>query len=254
MRNFRTKIEKYVFIPDIHFPYHDMKSLSSLFKFIVDFKPDVIVQLGDLVDFYDLSTYSKEPSRINTLQQELDMGKWFWNVMSDLAPTAKKYMKAGNHEDRLSKFLCKNPSIAVLNDLNIENLLRLDKNNVKYHHTGDHLVFHEDTKPLLVMHGKWTNKYSAMAHLEKMGVCGVSGHTHRASKLTKTNFSGEIQWLECGFLGSLKGEGFGFVKDGIANWSQAFGVGVFDGSNWHLQLVDIKDNKFVYGGKLYVPQ
>lgn len=243
-------IEKHIFVPDIHFPFHDKKSLDTVYAFTEWFQPDVFTQLGDLVDFYDLSFYDKDPMRLSSLQLEVEMARNFWQKIHNLCPDAKKFMKEGNHEDRFYRFLCKNPAIAALDDLSLPKIFRLDKYGVEYSHFRDLLFFNDN---LMVLHGQWASrKTAASKHLEELGVNCVFGHTHRASTASKKNFGVDITALECGFLGDM-GEGFSFMGASTGDWRQAIGIGYYDSESksWQLELLPIKNHKIFYGGKVF---
>lgn len=248
------KIETHIFIPDIHYPFHDKKSLESVFYFVEAIQPDVITQLGDLVDFYHLSSYSKDPTRLSLLQIEVEMAREFWKRMNEICPDSKKFMKEGNHEHRLYTFLCKNPALAVLEDLSLQKLLRLEENNVKFSsYQGDLLFFNEN---LLVTHGDWTNKNAAYTHIDRHGVNCVFGHTHRASTASKKNYGCDLVGVECGFLGDLDSDGFTFMGPKTGDWVQAICVGHYDSmtKKWNLELVRIKDHNIYYGNKIFTPE
>ena len=61
-------------LPDIHFPFQDKNALKVALDLINYVKPSVIIQVGDLVDCYSISRFSKDPDRISgtSLQKEFD--------------------------------------------------------------------------------------------------------------------------------------------------------------------------------------
>src|SRR5690606_38886614 len=111
------------------------ESLRAVFNFMRDYQPDTIIQLGDLVDFYDISSYSKDPARIGKMQEEVDMARDFWMYMRDTFPKARLAMKAGNHEDRLPKCVRQHYEISPLRDLSIRRQFKLDDSKVEYYNT-----------------------------------------------------------------------------------------------------------------------
>ena len=44
-------------LDDIHIPFQDKLTLNVLYKFLADFKPSQIVIAGDMLDFYELSSF-----------------------------------------------------------------------------------------------------------------------------------------------------------------------------------------------------
>lgn len=53
---------KIMVVSDIHFPYEDKSAVAAFIEEVRLRKPDVIVLNGDLLDFYKLSKFSKDPA------------------------------------------------------------------------------------------------------------------------------------------------------------------------------------------------
>ena len=60
-------------VNDVHVPYHDKVAISLACKVLAWWKPEVLIYNGDLLDFYDLSRYDKNPGRQYRLQDEIDL-------------------------------------------------------------------------------------------------------------------------------------------------------------------------------------
>jgi len=58
---------KIAVIPDTHFPYCNTSKLFQAIGRIKNFKPDVIIQVGDLYDQLSFSNYPKDPSKAEFL-------------------------------------------------------------------------------------------------------------------------------------------------------------------------------------------
>jgi metallophosphoesterase superfamily enzyme len=136
-----------VVLPDIHVPYQDTAALAVAMDIIRYVKPDQIVQVGDIVDFYPVSKYPKDPVRGHgeELQRELDETKKLIQSLAELAPVT---ICQGNHEERLSKYLMdKAPGLLGLKTLNVPTQLGIDGTRVRwadYVHLGNLFVFHGD--------------------------------------------------------------------------------------------------------------
>lgn len=115
-------------IPDIQAkPGVDLGFLSDIGKYIVDKKPDIIVQIGDFFDLPSLSSYDRGTKSFEgrRLQEDLDYGHKAMEEM--LKPIVefnllrKKNKKAlyrpemhltlGNHEDRLDRMTNYHPEL-----------------------------------------------------------------------------------------------------------------------------------------------
>ena len=124
--------KNFIVVSDIHFPYHDPKAINAVKRFIKATPIDVVVFNGDILDMYDVSSFDKSPDRINSLQEELNMAmKLFGDIRKEL-PEAEMVYVEGNHEYRLKRYLMRHPELFSLEALQLPNLLKLDKFNIKY--------------------------------------------------------------------------------------------------------------------------
>ena len=237
-----SKKQRIVQINDLHIPYHDKKTIEVFVKFLKDVKVDKLVIAGDLLDFYELSTFDKDPKRKFTIQDEIDQ---CYEVLKEF----KKYCPEihfikGNHESRLKKFLWKNPSLASIKVLELSKLLNLDSLGIEYHD------FEYIYRKFRFTHGTVVRQDSgatAKAELLKYGGSMASGHTHRLSMFIKTDSRGTVGAYEGGCMCDLNPE---YIQ-GTPNWTQGFLVFDFDGDRFFCQVVPILDHKFIFGQKKY---
>jgi predicted phosphodiesterase len=237
----KTK-QKIIQINDLHIPFHDKKTLDVFCKFLSDVKPDKLVIAGDLLDFYELSSFDKDPMRKFTIQDEIDQ---CYEVLKQLKEfcTEIHFIK-GNHEDRLRRFLWKNPSLASIKVLELPKLLNLDVLDIKYHD------FEYIFRSFRFTHGtvvRQESGASARAELLKYGASMASGHTHRLGTYLKTDARGTVGAYEGGCMCSLNPE---YIQ-GVPNWQQGFLSYNFDNDRFFCQVVPILDHKFIYGNKKY---
>lgn len=232
---------------DIHIPFQDDNTLKNVFDCIVDKQPKTLVLLGDILDCYSISRFSKRPDRCRNLQEEINM---FYKMMRELKkyiPNTEIHYVLGNHENRLEKLVLENPGLFGLKAIEPERLFRLNELGIYYHKTKvkiDNFWFY---------HGDIVRKnagYSAKAEYEDHRMTdGISGHTHRASSYFSTYEKQVGQWYENGCLCKIEPD---YLNDpDKANWQQAFTViDYYDGLNQGTQVL-IQDHKFSYGGRLY---
>ena len=165
--------KNFIVVSDIHFPYHDPKAINAVKRFIKATPIDVVVFNGDILDMYDVSSFDKSPDRINSLQEELNMAmKLFGDIRKEL-PEAEMVYVEGNHEYRLKRYLMRHPELFSLEALQLPNLLKLDKFNIKYTDKPYYLG------NLKITHGSIVRKfagYTAKAEMEKNDCSGISGH------------------------------------------------------------------------------
>lgn len=164
---------KFIVLSDIHFPYQDDKALKAVYKFLEQHPVDTIILNGDILDFYDVSRFDKDPQRMFSLQTELDMAENFFKKLRKLLPEAEMYFVKGNHEDRMERYLQKHSELFTLKALKIPTLLQLEKFNIHYKPKGFKFG------SLKIIHGDLIRKfssYTARGELEKHDSSGISGH------------------------------------------------------------------------------
>ena len=61
-------------ISDLHIPYHHKDSFEFLREIKKEYKPDFVVNIGDLLDFHAISMHSHDPD-LYSAGHELDKSK-----------------------------------------------------------------------------------------------------------------------------------------------------------------------------------
>lgn len=239
--------ERVVFISDIHAPFHDVKALSILYNFIKWFKPETVFIMGDLLDCYAISRFTKDPKGKLNFKKEIDSAKVILQQIRKVCGKAKIYYLRGNHELRMQRYLWNRAEeLSMMPELEVQSLLKLDDLKIEYIERGMTIY-----KGVMVKHGTIVRQYSgysAKAEFEKNGCSGVSAHTHREASYMHTNSGGDYKWMETGCLCSLEQE---YMEGQTPNWQQGFGIGYFSktSSRYQLELVNIIDGKAMYAGK-----
>ena len=238
-------MERTVIANDFHGPFRDRLACRLLFGFIAREKPDKIILDGDVVDFYSISKFLKDPGRKDDLQDELnDCYNFLFDLRELVGDTPIIYIE-GNHEARLVKYLrSKAPALATLDALKIEKLLGFEELNITYEEDG---VWLGD---LFVYHGSLVRTkagYTAHAELLKNGCSGISGHTHRDGKAPVRHRGGQLCWWENFCMCDLSPE---YVK-GIANWTQGWSMVTTIGKRPDVEPVAVMGGRYTYRGKEY---
>lgn len=166
-------MNKFIVLSDIHFPYHDNKAIKAALQFMKNHPVDTIILNGDILDFYDVSSFDKDPDRINSLQKEIDLATKFFGQLRKIKPGARIVFVKGNHSSRLERYLKKHPELYSLEALKLPNLLKLNDYNIEYKDRGFKLG------SLKIIHGDMVRKfsaYTARGELEKHDCSGISSH------------------------------------------------------------------------------
>lgn len=251
MRTTTPEAQTTIVLPDIHVGHEDTRSIENVLEFVHDTKPQTIVQLGDFYDCKSISRFDKRPMDIDTLQEEIDRGYTLWKQIERAAPNARKVMLEGNHEARLHKTLLRNPGFYSLDALKPEKLFKLDELGVEWVPSSKTFRIN---KNLIVTHGATDDgckmsqhsAYSAKANLDKWGVSGISGHTHRFGSHYKTLAEQVLGWHEIGTLSRLDPE---YVKN--PNWQQGFATVYHSRNRFHVVPTLITNHQFIANGRKY---
>lgn len=86
---------------DPHFPYSHPDTFAFLEEWKYKFNPDRVVCTGDLVDFYGLSNYAKDPDHPDSFVNELAKIRLDIKRLAALFP--KMRITMGNHDDRFKR-------------------------------------------------------------------------------------------------------------------------------------------------------
>ena len=186
-----TSTKKILVLSDIHFPYHNVKALRAAIAYGVKEGVDCIILNGDILDFYALSDFSKDPSKPK-FRQEIKLGKWFLNELRMAFPKAQIYYKIGNHEMRLERYLMvKAPEILDCEEFRLEILLEFAKHHVIL--IDKYTVIKAGN--LNIIHGHEYKGaggvYPAKYIYGKSKVNTLCGHYHRSSTYVDKNMNSE---------------------------------------------------------------
>ena len=134
---------------DIHIPYHDRKTIETAIREAKDRSIKGIILDGDILDFYQLSRFSKRPDKPR-MREEIEKGRQFLDWLRSQFPHARIIFKEGNHDERLGNYLLdKAPDLFDLEDMQLPSLLRADDFGVEW--VGDKRVI--ELGKLCVIHG-----------------------------------------------------------------------------------------------------
>jgi len=212
-------IKQVVFLSDVHTPFEDKNARKSVRHFLMEQQPDHVVFGGDIIDFYSVSKFDKDPSRKFDLQDELLSGRMYLSAMKEAAgPQAKLHFLEGNHENRLVKYLMRHPELAGLEELKTPNLLHLPDMGISYTPYDKGLELYD----VLYKHGTRANMHGAKAELDLENMTGVSGHLHRIMAFGKTDRNGPHMWYTSGCL--LDIDQVDYITNQVPNWQNGFTV------------------------------
>lgn len=239
-----------VVVNDFQVPFHDPTAFKLVLKALRLIRPHGLDVLGDFMDCYSLSRFSKDPERKLLFRDELRIGRRMLGEMVLAAGRrcADRRFSDGNHEDRLRRYLWNNaPQLSGVEGLNVSDLLGLGKLRFRHYtylapYRIGQLWFH---------HGKLVRKHSgatAMAHALEVGANVIVGHSHRLAHVCKTTWSHTIHGWENGCLCKLNPE----YVHGPPDWQQGFAIIRFGrGRTFGVEQVQIRRGHMWIDGKEY---
>lgn len=246
-----------VVVPDFQAPYHHRKTIDTFIKFIGDYQPDVLVNVGDDVDSPEVSYWSKGKAGeyAGTLQKGFDATRSLHGRFRKAIGDRPYHVSRSNHGDRLAKYIRQYaPALVPLKSLDLRELLGYNDYGITYH-----------TQPFTIAPG-WLCAHGDEGHLSKYAggtasalsakwaTSVVCGHTHRAGIVPTTrgaHGSLSTQWgMEVGHMMDIKQAGY--LKGGHANWQRAFGILHVRGTRVQPELIYIQsDSTFRVDGVWY---
>jgi len=287
-----TDFKTCIVVPDIQFgffrnkngelePTHDDAAIAILLAMIKDVKPDLIACVGDNLDLPEMGKYINYPSYAQTTQASIDRATMFCAQMRDAAPHARIVWLAGNHEERMPKYLVQNAGAAYglrkgmtpesWPVLSVPYLCRMEDYGVEYkpgYPAADLWI----NKKLKIIHGDRVKSNGSTAHVylnaEKVSV--IYGHIHRIETAFKTreDYDGArtIMAASPGCLaridGAIPSTRGGVDLDGrpltrFENWQQGIGVITYEEAGDHkfsYEVATIYNGWCMYRGKEYIAE
>lgn len=230
-----AKVEKILFIPDTHVPYHDKRAFDLVMKVGEMFKPDHVIILGDFIDMYTVSSHSKDPNRALKLEFELNEAKKELKRVKGLGAKNNVFV-SGNHEDRLTRYL-QDKAPELFNIISIPHLLGLDKMGFEYIPYKQHYKLGK----LYITHDCGNaGRQAAFKALETFQHNVVIGHTHRLNYIVEGNASGEAHLgAMFGWLGDEKEADYMHRIKASRDWAKGFGIGYLEPSTGFTYVVPV---------------
>ncbi len=262
-------------------PTHDEKALDVAIRLIEELQPESIICVGDNLDLPEMGKYLTTPAYQPTAQAAIDRATLFCAQMRAAAPDARIVWLAGNHEERMPKYLLTNAAAAYglrkgntpesWPVLSVPYLCRMDEFGVEYrpgYPASDYWI----NEKLRVIHGDRVKSSGSTAHVylnnEKTSV--IYGHIHRIETAFKTreDFDGPrtIMAASPGCLARIDGA-IPSTKGGVdldgrpltrhENWQQGLGVVTYEDDGNHrftYDVIPIYNGWALYHGKEFVAE
>jgi predicted phosphodiesterase len=210
-------------LPDTHLPASSKKLIEKAAAIRDEWQPDIVVQLGDLIDAKAWSRFAKS--------SDDDSAALEWEKTEKQAEILHSYFPdmiilEGNHDVRLMRKACQDAGIPAKMLKTFQEIFGFKG-----------WKFHNKTTPLIIDNVAYIHGDEVSAPLstlaQKLGRSVVRGHTHQGGLLFTRYFDREVFAMECGALIDETHNAFGYAsKNPRRSW---IGIGlVEDGKSPHL--------------------
>jgi predicted phosphodiesterase len=249
-------VEKKVFVfSDTHFPYGDKNALEAAIEICAMYEPGIVIGLGDSIDAYHFSRFSKMPESIPTIQREIDPWMdWAERLTDSVDSDTEFYLLRGNHDNRIPRSFAMIPGLSDLVGLDLDGILgtkELGWNSIAdmiYLNPTDDVDYPDPD--LIFFHGDSARKWSGSSvrgMTEKYsGVSSMVGHAHRTGVVTRRTSRGIAKSYEVGCLCSMEVE-----YDIQPDWTHSVMVGVISKEGFDFSPVVIDRGSYYLDGRRY---
>lgn len=258
-------------------PFHDESAMDVALQIVKEVQPDVIVNLGDLVDLPEFSRHPQEPGFARTTQHSINRAHSWLASQRANSPGAEIVVLEGNHDRRLEKAIVQNAQSAFgLQRANVPEswpvlslpyLLRMDELDVQYiEGYPANIYWINDNLACIHGHKARSGGSTAAAVVNDERSSIIFGHIHRIEMQHQTRRirSGSRTNLAtcpgclCRTDGAVPGfksstDIYGRPVQSWENWQQGIAVVSYrDGDMpFHVELVPIHSGTCIFRGKTY---
>ena len=248
-------MQRWLILPDMQVPYEDRLSLAAVESYMAAHRWDGYLNLGDLLDFNELSSYVEgKPGAVTedvatTFAAANEILDRHVRLIRGRNLKARMVLLQGNHDYRAVSYAEKHPGLKE--HLDVPRNLRLKERKIEWIESWKKGRLFRLGNAYFT-HGLYTSKYHAARMVDHFGVCIYYGHTHDVSIHPKVTH-GNDKTLEGGSLGCLCRYDQKYLKGAPTNWQQAVTtVFLQQCGNYNLYVSRIFGHRFVGpDGKLY---
>ena len=201
-------------LPDVHSPYEDSEVLTLAIEYAkMNYSVNKVTLLGDFLDCFQISRFSKNPRERMSFADELKYGSELLDQIMDIFSGCQFTFIKGNHERRFEKYLLENaPELIGMSGTTIPEQLNLKDKGIEY---VDNMKLLEDhQKPYCIgelhyLHGDelpGAGVNPARNKFLKVNHNILFGHHHRVETYTHKCFEQVKGSFSCGCLCSTSPE------------------------------------------------
>ena len=189
-----ASVTRLLILSDVHIPYHNIQAVTLALQYGKDKNVNGIMLNGDILDFYGLSTFEKDP-RKRRFSEELEMGRQFLRTLRKEFDGVPIYYKLGNHEERYERYLrIKAPELLDVSEFRMDILLKFGELGVEL--IDDMRIVHFGR--LNIMHGHefgrsvFSPVNPARGLFTRAKESCIIGHHHQTSSHAEPSLNGDV--------------------------------------------------------------
>lgn len=235
---------KFVIGMEMQIPYEDPKMYNRFLDWLIDYKPDRLIMIGDFLDVPGPSRWNRGTAAEYqaTLGKECEKATDYLYLLRQAYDGWIGYHSGANHESRIQSYINNQaPAFAGLHGLSLNYLLSLDKFEIEelptYHQAAPGLLTtHGDKESLGKLGGS-----TALSGMRNKGQSLVCGHTHRHGLVYERFGLKTLFGMETGHMMSARKAKY--IKNENPNWSAGWGVVEVTGNQLSPHLVTYRNGR-----------
>ena len=270
VKNHRSKTA--VIWSDTHASQHDKDAIKLAAKITKSIGPDIFIHLGDAINCDAFSPWIIDPRAVGSFESECD--DFVHDIIRPIdlaAPKAERHFIAGNHDEWLYRWACKNaPQLVYSKRWALSSLLGLDQFGFKLH--SRIMPYNHDPKApylppeplrlgsLYLMHGHEEKRLAtgnrvniAKAYLQFFNCNLIIGHWHKSQQDSIVDMKGDVR--SCWVASCLQGKQVSYSM--LPQWTQGIIAVDFYEKFFHVEPINFLREKgrgkpfALWHGKLY---
>ena len=234
-----SQYKKIGLLADVHIPYHSLKNNEIAIDALIKYNVDCVIINGDLLDFYQLSKFQKDP-RKRSVADELEATRQYLDVLAQYIGK-RIFYKLGNHDERYEKYLMtKAPELLGISEFRLDILLKLGEKKIEYITDKRKIM----AGGLTILHGHELNMKSVIVNparslFLKAKVSSLCSHLHIPSHHPGKRIDGHI--IGCWSTGHLGDESPHYAP--YNEWMPGFAIIDVDGKEFEVSNFKNVNNK-----------
>ncbi len=214
---------KILVVSDIHIPYHDGEALAAAFDYAIAQGIEDVYINGDLVDFYQLSRFDKDPNVVG-IQEELRILGEFLAWLRE-AFKGRIWWKLGNHEDRFDRYMiARAPELYGLPGLSVAELVNAADYDIQV--IGSRTLCKMGRLNVIHGHEFGESTFSpvnpARGMFNRAKCSTLAGHNHQTSEHHENNLNGD--GMACWSTGCLCDLRPSYRPFAFTKWNHGFAI------------------------------